>query len=586
MGVESVDDKGTWSRTVAFLSHPVAVIALSAVVRLVTAVAGWERLNADPDSYRQLAETLAQTGSYSRPDPVDGVLYPTAYRPPLYPLLLACLATQEGVPRLLIVGLHGLLGVGTVALVLHAGRRLGLGRRSAIAGVLTACDPILLHQSTLVMTETLAAFLAASGLACALEAMFSRECSNRSSNRDAGRFTSRFTSRFTRPFTSWKNVDWVAMTWAVASGVMAGMAALCRPTFLPWLPCLAIAVGFARLRLRVGGRARVPGVPTAGGRARMPGPPTAGGLLTAGDHVTAGSLVTAGGLAIAGGNVSEGGTERARDSDGCRFGRTAFGVHALMVASLVLAGGLAVVGLWAARNNQQMGRWIATTTHGGYTLLLGNNPDYYGSLVAPAPDGLPWRLPAEDYLMARCRDSLGPDARAAHDRLRGVARELAEDALANRCARSHIVADPALFVRSSLVRMGQFWSPLPQATTVKEGRAKRAARYAVAAWYLVVGVCAARGTFTWIAAVRRTRLFPFARNGTVRRRVIVRQAVAWSPLVTLILCFAAAHTLYWSNLRMRGPVMPAICLLAAAGAATGSGGGRWRRLTNPEDPRT
>jgi hypothetical protein len=148
MGVESVDDKGTWSRTVAFLSHPVAVIALSAVVRLVTAVAGWERLNADPDSYRQLAETLAQTGSYSRPDPVDGVLYPTAYRPPLYPLLLACLATQEGVPRLLIAGLHGLLGVGTVALVLHAGRRLGLGRRSAIAGVLTACDPILLHQST------------------------------------------------------------------------------------------------------------------------------------------------------------------------------------------------------------------------------------------------------------------------------------------------------------------------------------------------------------------------------------------------------------------------------------------------------
>jgi hypothetical protein len=41
--------------------------------------------------------------------------------------------------------------------------------------------------------------------------------------------------------------------------------------------------------------------------------------------------------------------------------------------------------------------------------------------------------------------------------------------------------------------------------------------------------------------------------------------MTWSPLMMLIVCFVAAHTVYWSNLRMRGPIMPAVCLLATVG---------------------
>ena len=90
---------------------------------------------------------------------------PTAYRPPLYPLLLTgCVALGE-YSRLAIGLLHLALGVATVGLVLVLGRWWGLDRRAAaLAALLVACDPILLRWSTQVMTETLATFLAVAGL--------------------------------------------------------------------------------------------------------------------------------------------------------------------------------------------------------------------------------------------------------------------------------------------------------------------------------------------------------------------------------------------------------------------------------------
>lgn len=37
------------------------------------------------------------------------------------------------------------------------------------------------------------------------------------------------------------------------------------------------------------------------------------------------------------------------------------------------------------------------------------------------------------------------------------------------------------------------------------------------------------------------------------------------PLLLLVLVFAATHALYFSNARMRAPLMPALALLAVAG---------------------
>jgi hypothetical protein len=56
---------------------------------------------------------------------------------------------------------HLALGVATVALTVLCGRRLGLRRATFAAGLLVAIDPLLIYQTSLVMTETLVTFLAA-----------------------------------------------------------------------------------------------------------------------------------------------------------------------------------------------------------------------------------------------------------------------------------------------------------------------------------------------------------------------------------------------------------------------------------------
>ena len=115
-----------------------------------------DNLALDRDGYRRIAEHLAAGDGFVHP----AVLSPTAYRPPLYPLLLVAILAGGG--GNLAIGIVQLaLGTATVAVTVLCGQRLGLGRGSLVAGFLVAIDPLLLHQTALVMTETLATFLAA-----------------------------------------------------------------------------------------------------------------------------------------------------------------------------------------------------------------------------------------------------------------------------------------------------------------------------------------------------------------------------------------------------------------------------------------
>ena len=62
--------------------------------------------------------------------------------------------------------LHAALGAATVLLTALAARRWGLGpARVLLAAAIVALDPVLVAQSRMVMTETLAAFLLAASLA-------------------------------------------------------------------------------------------------------------------------------------------------------------------------------------------------------------------------------------------------------------------------------------------------------------------------------------------------------------------------------------------------------------------------------------
>jgi len=71
------------------------------------------------------------------------------------------------------------------------------------------------------------------------------------------------------------------------------------------------------------------------------------------------------------------------------------------------------------------------------------------------------------------------------------------------------------------------------------------ARYAVGAWYAVASALALVG----VASLGRK---------------LYSQPWLWGLL--LCLSFTAMHAVYWSNLRMRAPLVPVVCLAAAVGA--------------------
>jgi hypothetical protein len=399
-------------------------------VLLTTVVAvrgGWlwthyEDLRQDPDGYRHLAISLIQTGTYGYRADDSPVVHPTAYRPPLYPVLLAAVGWYDHVPLLAIAALHVVLGAATAAGVVQLGKSWHLGNWSWAAGVLTAVDPILLRQSSLVMTETAAAALAVAALLAL--------------------------GRLDR-LPTWRN--------AALAGLTIGLAVLCRATFLVWFAAVAATwclLPSYRLRVRLG-----------------------------------------------------------------------------LVAVLLAAGG-SLLAVWFARNLLVLGHPVVATTHGGYTLLLGNNEGFYDYLRT-ADWGQTWDSRQLDARVNRVKASVGGD-------------EVLVDRWAYAEAWQQIRRQPLMAVYASVVRAGRLWAVLPHQVDAHETPAIRGQRYAVAIWYSVLFLLAAAGA---VRLGRRLRDRPYV----------------WAVL--LCLAFTAVHTVYWSNLRMRGPLMPALSLLAAGGLA-------------------
>ncbi|HJT34000.1 MAG TPA: glycosyltransferase family 39 protein [Pirellulales bacterium] len=397
-----------FGRFLTLARHPVAVVVIACLIRGGVMGLRMEQLARDPDGYRALAENLLATGVFG-----NG-LVPTAYRPPLYPLLLAGCLKLAANSTVAIAVLHFVLGVATVVLTMVLARQWRLDSFGPLAGILVACDPILLNQSTLVMTETLAAFLSVAALSLVTAAAGLR----------SGRIA------------------------ALAGGVV-GLAALCRPTFLLWLVALIVGLAWSadvwRLRFRLGGAT-------------------------------------------------------------------------LLGAAITLLP-------WAARNQAQFGRPIVATTHGGHTLLLGNNPDYYQHL-ASGPWGAVWHA-----------DHLDDELRATRAR-----EELVNDRREYALAWQTIRDQPGMFLYACLTRVGRFWGVLPHEVAARD--AGRVPRLGVAAWYLLV--------------------LGLALVAIIGREIsLVRPPWLWGWL--LAASFTAAHLLYWSDLRMRAPLVPFVSLLAACG---------------------
>ncbi len=443
----------TLARVAPWISLLLAALALRGAA---LGVLGAE-LRRDPDSYRLTAQTLAAEGVFA-PDELasqaSGRPIPGAYRPPLYPLLLAGMGAvspetswRTGLAQLA-------LGVATVGLAFALARRWRLGRWSWLAAGLVAADPLLLSLSAQIMTETLAAFLVVATLLAVDHAIATARQDQ--------------LSRAVR----------ATIAWSMTAGALGGLAVLCRPTFLPWALGLPLIVGLAS-SLR----------------------PNEGGV---------------------------------------RGQRFAPALACLAAFSLVLAP-------WAIRNARALGNPLLTTTHGGYTFYLVNNRELFAHQRGDS--AVAWN--AADF-NARWRAAraaaLGPGPGP-----QGT--ELAADRLAYQRARQEIAADPAGFARATWLRLARLWGALPERLAVDESPRRRAERWAIAAWYGVVLPLAALGL--WVSPRCAAGSPDDSRAGWVRL----------APLLWLLASVTALHALYWTNLRMRAPLMPGVALLAAAGAS-------------------
>ena len=219
--------------------------------------------------------------------------------------------------------------------------------------------------------------------------------------------------------------------------------------------------------------------------------------------------------------------------------RRAGGGRKLARAATLVCAAAAVVTPWAIRNQLLFGRPIITTTHGGYTLLVANNPGYY-EFLRSAPWGSVWDA-KEVYDAWRTRQDLidtpGPV----------VIDEVAADRWAYRQAWENIRREPLMFIYACAARSVQLWGIVPHQTSPNESTSRRGLRYAIGIGYALELALAAAGV--WFLG----RKF---------------WETPWIWGAGLIVSFAAVHAFYWTDLRMRAPLMVVVVLLAAHGVSS------------------
>ena len=400
------------------------LILVAAAIRGSVAWFGFSDLSDDPDSYARLAVAWAKSGTFGFEG--EAGVSPTAFRPPLYPWLLSWFVSDGGVARAAVAVLHVLMGCATVGLTCLIGAKLQL-RFAWLAGLAVAVDPILLRQSQLVMTETLATFLAVLAWWLWLVGLPSV---NRNDAATARR----------------NSIQWLAI---VAFGLILGLSILARPTAAPWA---LLCAGFAMFVGNTSWKRRV------------------------------------------------------------------------IDCALICAGVLVCVVPWTMRNYSQLGKPIWATTHGGYTLLLANNPPLYRHFMK---EGGSRAWEADDF-----HEALAVRIALEDPPLN----ELSQDEFLYRAALMTILRQPQVFLMSCVYRVGWLFAlwPYDGSFGVME--------VAIGIWYAVT--------------------FGLAYAG-LRQLMRDRELRGWWVGLLIILSLVAVHSIFWSNMRMRSPALPCIMLLAA-----------------------
>jgi len=225
--------------------------------------------------------------------------------------------------------------------------------------------------------------------------------------------------------------------------------------------------------------------------------------------------------------------------------------------AVFLVGMALVMTPWVFRNATQIGRATMTTTHGGYTILLANNPVLYENIRNHGwdrqwdetrfhllwdqrrqedPRELEyWKRSEEDILKA----SSDPPKNFYFGE-NGEHREVSDDRLASEVAWKTISSDPTTFIKSCFVRMSWFWAVTPYRAGVS-----RIISLAIGVWY----------TSLYLCVILNVALL--LRDG-FHKRLPMNRLRQWIPAVALLLSLMLVHAIYWSNMRMRAPLMPSL----------------------------
>lgn len=199
----------------------------------------------------------------------------------------------------------------------------------------------------------------------------------------------------------------------------------------------------------------------------------------------------------------------------------------------LLCGLLLVTGPWMIRNRIVMGGWVIATTHGGYTLALGNNSEFYRDVVN-GDRSVPWDGAA---LSRWQRDSLQRAREAGVD----VGNEIDLDRWYYQLAIRTASSEPTSFFSACLLRMSRFWG-------LSAIGASGLTKVALTGWYL----------FLWCGLL----LSLLNQQGSPTGSGLLRLRMWLS-----VLAFCLLHIVYWTDTRMRAPLMPVLILLSSTGFA-------------------
>ncbi len=180
---------------------------------------------------------------------------------------------------------------------------------------------------------------------------------------------------------------------------------------------------------------------------------------------------------------------------------------------------------WGLRNQIRFGEPVLTTTHGGYTLALANNKIYYEDVVF-GPAGAVWSGPRQQAWM----DSIGTDTV-------GLPEPEADRRIKAKAVR-FIREHPRGFAIACIHRQLRFWSVAPSAQVFGPRVRALCALWTIPFWFLV------------LISLR------------------LRSAWTWPVMALLAMCAALAivHCVYWTDIRMRAPIVPTLAILAGIGA--------------------